>query len=235
MLAGGWISAIAWLWGGACSVTPATAVHIEGRLIRIADIVDEACLEGGATPDVADLIIAEFPDNADEIAISRAGLMALASRRAPGLTFMPTANDTEIVTLRTSTTEKVEVSLRCFNAGHALIADQIVTRADLVPAPCAPRPSETLLYFERTHNILRAATDIAPGTHIGRALVPAHAYDTGDKLSLVIAIGAVRIERDVWALQPSSNGDNIFVEDENGLITRSPTLNPYAETTHDQE
>ena len=111
----------------------------------------------------------------------------------------------------------------CFVAARALRAGQIVSRQSLSPAPCEPGARSALIRYDRIHRVVRATSDLAEGEYLGRLDVTyGLASDAGDALVLVVAIGPVRIERQVWAMQPAHDGAALFVRDSDGNIFRAP-------------
>jgi len=170
------------------------------------------------------LVIARLPAGGRRTTLTHAALASLVHRRAPQLAHFDIGDADATVALTHSATTNSDSGAACYTAARDLPSGRALSREDLRPAACTHDPSASLAY-DATNGVLRSAQAIAAGAYLGRvAVLPAAFVDTGDELSLVVAVGPVQIERTVTALQPASSGDAVFVRDGDGHVFRAPPL-----------
>lgn len=229
------ISAIAWACSATCNLTPSASIDLPGREIRVGDVVDLACVTGHDRATIAGLVIAEIPAAATTTELSRAALKSLARRRVPGLFFTPDPDDAQLVTLHgPAEKQKSGEAPTCARTRAPISAGAIITSALVEPVPCdADEPTGPQVYYDRLHGVPRAIANLPAGAGLGRIAVPAGAYDAGETLRLAITTGAVRIEREVEAVQPAIAGKDIFLRDANGVVFASPTRSEPQEAPHE--
>lgn len=207
----------------ACGLLPSEALELRQREIHIADIVSLDCIAPSERRSVGALIIAVPPNDRRSAFVTRAALADLARRRVPALSDLGVGDGGEIVTLRGVARREAVDDLVCYVAAHVIEAGEALDRASLVSAPCSADRGRASLRYERLHGTVRAAERLAAGDYLGRVIAPREAFpDAEDALTLTVAAGPVRVERDVVAVQPSL-GEAIFVRDQGGLIFRAPT------------
>ncbi len=229
------ISAIALACSATCNLTPSALIDLPGREIRMGDVVDLACVADKDRAKIAGLVIAELPASAMTVELSRAALKSLARRRVPGLLFTPDPDDAQLVALHGPGEKPLSAEApTCARTRAPIPAGVIITSALVEPMACdADEPAVRQVYYDRLHGVPRAAWNLPTGASLGRVAIPAEAYDAGETLRLAIATGAVRIEREVEAVQPAVAGEDIFVRDANGVVFRSPTRSEPQEAPHD--
>lgn len=94
---------------------------------------------------------------------------------------------------------------------------------DVRAVPCDPDRTKLAVVYDRHDQQVRAGVDIEPGDYLGPlALRDVGTFVAGDTLLLTVDIGPVRIERIVWAAQPSRGHEEIFVRDEAGSAFAVP-------------
>lgn len=110
----------------------------------------------------------------------------------------------------------------CTQTIRAVKAFQLLKADDLVATHCSgPRPRE-LLYYDRVHQVVRAAADLPESVYLGKVhLSPVPAVDRGAPMIMEVVAGPVRISRRVTAVQPAFGERFLFVEGEDGAIFRA--------------
>lgn len=207
--------------GGVCALMATDAVELASRDVRIRDIVELECLSTDVRADVGELVVASLPRSASEITLTRAGLAALARRRAPGLGEIDAGPSNELMHLRPPRAEAAPAG-PCYSAARSIAADDLVAADALSVTACADEMAPAPVRYDRVHGVTRASSELEDGAYLGRIASPERAQaDSGDELSLVASIGPIRIERKVWAVQPSLGG-RVFVRDENGVVFSAP-------------
>jgi hypothetical protein len=107
----------------------------------------------------------------------------------------------------------------CLKALVPLAADAIPASGNFAPADCLRGNAGSPFHYDRASGVTRLARSVAPGEIVPRypdygiAMV-----QPGQKLTLVVALGAVRIEREVVAMQPARLGQRLFVRSADGEI-----------------
>lgn len=101
-------------------------------------------------------------------------------------------------------------------ARHAIEAGAFVQATDVEAIACAKPLSG--IRFDRSTRAVRAVRPIAQGECLtGARLSGVETVQPGRKIKLVSAIGAVKVERSVEALQVGAPGNNLFVRGEDGV------------------
>lgn len=108
---------------------------------------------------------------------------------------------------------------RCLSARVPLAAGAVAVPEDFAPADCAIGSHVQPFHYDRASGVTRTARMIAAGEIVPRYpdFGVAMVYP-GQVLKLVVTIGAVRIERDMVALQPARSGQRLFVRSANGDV-----------------
>jgi hypothetical protein len=100
-----------------------------------------------------------------------------------------------------------------------LAAGETVTAEDIAPAACADRIVPRAFTYDGRSAALAASRDIAAGEIV---LAPPSSLLAWARPSQAIRIaakvGAVRVERQVVALQPGKPGEGLFVRDDDGRV-----------------
>ena len=229
-----WFSALAFVCGLTCDLMPGASIDLPNREIHVGDVVDLQCLGASDQATIGSLVIAELPASATTLSLSRAALKSLARRRVPGLEFASDPGDADLIAFQVHASAPGAPAATCFHTTRTIASGAIVSSQVVATGPC----DDTVLtrgqvYYDKTYGVPRAATDLPIGTNLGRLSIPRSAFDAGDRLTLAIAIGPVRIEREVEALQPATAGSDIFVRDYEGAVFTSPTASEARESSDD--
>jgi flagella basal body P-ring formation protein FlgA len=112
----------------------------------------------------------------------------------------------------------------CFALRQNLAEGSHVAGQDLLPVACRPGAQPPLpLRYDSAAGTPRSTAALPAGTYLGPlALRPEPVVEKGQKLTLAIAAGPVRIERTVEALQSSRSGRAIFVRTGDGQVVSAP-------------
>lgn len=210
------------LASAACGLLPATEVELSGREIRIADIVSLDCITPSERSGVGELVVAVLPDGRRSRSLARATLADLVRRRAPSLNDLAVEGGGDTIVLRTTPQAARTDQRACRAATRTIEPGEALTVANIIPAPC-DAPTSAALRYDRLHGVVRAAQTLPAGERLGPIAAPPNPFpDADDALLLSVSIGAVSIEREVVAAQPSL-GEAIFVRDKDGLLFTAPT------------
>ncbi|MBC7768219.1 MAG: hypothetical protein H7124_05480 [Phycisphaerales bacterium] len=206
------------LTAGACALIGESEVTLSERAIRIRDVATLHCLDESVRDRVGALIIARTPIGARAVQISRDGLASLVRRRAPALARIDARSESnEIVFYAPDTPTNAQT--RCFRTLRTLGEGQVITGADVEPAPCDDDAAAAAMRYDRVHSVLRTHAPVAAGAYLGAAFTQsAPVTSEGAAMTLVVTAGPVQIERRVEAVQPARAGERIFVRDEDGAV-----------------
>jgi len=203
-------------------LTPASEVALAGRQIRLGDVADLSGLPPAAQRRLAPRVIAAVPAGRSRIALTRQALRGLVRRSVPGLTLRAGANEAPLI-FTVGEPAQDRLAGTCAEVTRPLAAGAAVSDEDLVPVPCYGAAAPAELRFNRLNRVLRTSGPLAAGTYLGRISVGAAPdVDKGDKLSLVVTAGPVRVSRAVVAMQPGRAGGRLFVRDSEGNVTSVP-------------
>jgi hypothetical protein len=212
---------------GACTLTTADAVDLKDRSLRVKDVVQLDCVPEDARDSLGAIVLGKLPSESAEIRLSHTDIAVLAERRIPGLDLTVEEGLSEEVTLRAGRDIASTATPPCFAAAHPIAANQAISAGDLLPASCQGKDGRPPVHYDKANGVVRTAANLAQGDYLGRLSVPAQTYpDTGDELLLSVGLGPVRIERQVWAVQPAPNRGEMFVRDEAGVVFRVPLAAP---------
>ncbi len=124
-----------------------------------------------------------------------------------------------LVALSTLAAQSAEADVpACLRVLAPLAVDAIAATDAFTPADCAGE-MRAPFHFDRAGGVTRLARALAPGDIVPR--YPEYGIAMvrpGQVLKLVVAVGAVRIERDVEAMQPARPGQHLFVKSQDGQI-----------------
>lgn len=201
-----------------CRLVSATDIDLSERVIRVGDIVEDQC---DADARMREAVIAILPRHGERITLTRRALAGLVRRRLPGLD--PAANGEASIAFNALRVARPSASAsNCYAAAHALSEGAALSGEDLRHAPCVSGENPALIY-DRAMGVVRATRAIGEGEALGSFAAPPRRFaDTGDELSLSVAVGPVRVERTVTALQPAPKGGAVFVRDAEGHIFSAP-------------
>lgn len=203
-------------------LTPASEVALPDRRIRLGDVADLSALPPAERRRLAPRVIAAIPAGRGGIVLTRQALAGLVRRSVPGLALGAEANGAPLTfTVAEPAGDRLERS--CARLTRPVEAGAAVSGEDLEPVSCSAGRTAADLRFDRLNRIVRAGGPLAAGTFLGRVSVgPAPSVDKGDKLSLVVTAGPVRVSREVVAMQPGRAGGKLFVRDSEGNVTSAP-------------
>jgi flagella basal body P-ring formation protein FlgA len=115
--------------------------------------------------------------------------------------------------------DSCRVLLTAKRAGEPIYSEDVA----LVACPDA-QPS-TLLRYDNRKRLIVARKDLAAGTDLGRAYLPARpAVAAGEPVRVTVAIGHVTISRRAEALQTARPGERFFVRTTDGKIFVAPAV-----------
>jgi hypothetical protein len=108
---------------------------------------------------------------------------------------------------------------RCLQARGLLAAGAIPLSEQFAPVECPAAPARDAFHYDRASGITTLARPLGAGDIVpsypeyGVAMV-----HPGEMLKLVVAVGPVRIERNVEAMQPARPGQRLFVKSADGQV-----------------
>jgi hypothetical protein len=222
MFAALWFSLTFGASGMQCTMTPDDGVRIADRAVRIGDVVSLDCVESDARKRISGLTIAVLPPGGAKVELERAAIKSLVNRRVPGLALLAEPTDAQTFVISRELRPPQLPVTGCHRAARTIEAGEIVVAEYLRNAPCDDRASHGLLAFDRNYRVARASRDIAAGEFIGRYAAPASAYDALQPVTVTVAIGPVRIERQAELVRPAVAGEQAFVRDSNGSVFAVP-------------
>lgn len=153
--------------GAVCALTSAPLVELSDRSVRVRDVATLDCLEPAQRERIGSQAIAALPPHAQESALTREALVALARRRAPALGSIETGEGAARIVLRAPASNHQASDSTCHSAARVIGAGETISSEMLAPAPCVARANDAL-HYDRVHSAPRAARAIAEGEHLGR-------------------------------------------------------------------
>ena len=106
----------------------------------------------------------------------------------------------------------------CVAAKRSFRQSEVIWEQDLFPAPCPSNPRSSVLW-DRTKNVVVAAQETQMGALLGRVSGRTRPIVMeGEKLSLIVRMGAISIERPVTVLTKSKLGAPILVRTDDGKV-----------------
>lgn len=209
---------------GATAVAPPVEIALAGREVRMADVAALTGFGPAAHPRFATRVIASIPRGRTRLSMTQEALAGLVGRSVPGLAgrMMPGAG---AVTFRAlpSAVEATGIQGGCSATAQPIAQGTALTPADIVTVLCDAGSIDAPVRFDRRASAVRASVALAAGTRLGRIALPgAPDVDSGDRLTLVSAVGPVRVERQVVALQAGRAGGRVFVRDAEGQVVAAP-------------
>lgn len=211
------------------SLTPNSDIKITNKDIVIADVVSPSGIDKAIYERVATKVIATLQDDKTSIDISRSALANLVRRRVPLFSDIDITDGQKTIHFE-SHSQSLPDSRSCKVTSGVIAKGSIVTANKLTVVPCREDTVGGHIRYDRQHGVIRARTELSARTYLGHINTPKDNFvDTGDEMVLMVAIGPVRIERPVWALQPAFKADHIFVTDKDGALLRVPVMNSYSD------
>lgn len=117
------------------------------------------------------------------------------------------------------TAEPCRVLLASKRAGEAVYAE------DVAPAVCPEAQPSALLRYDARKRLVVARRDLAAGTGLGRAYLPARpSVAAGGQVQVTATIGHVTISRQAQALQTAQPGERFFARTVDGKIFVAPAV-----------
>lgn len=200
--------------GAGIAITAASTVVVDSRDIRLGDILDRSASEAALPAGIADRVVARIAPDRSRVTVERRSLASIARRAVPALA--PSSGEGQ-VTFELHTTRRAPAN-RCVALANAVPAGRPLSPDDLETVACSPSASTGAVSYDRAMATVRAGTDLAQGTYLGRLTVAPPAVPAGTKLTLVSRAGPVQVERQVKALQPGHHGRRVFVADADGQV-----------------
>lgn len=219
-----YISCVMAFWGSIL-VTHLDSVTVSSNHLRIADVADLTDLDETSRKFISNKVIASQSGNEKDIYLKRSSIAELIRKRVPGLSpIVPEGSSDEIrIKFIPQTNEYVEGGAKCYVFNREVSAGQAITKEDLQLNQCDKTRTLASMRYDKVTGVLRAVVPISVQSYAGQISVPDSAFvDVGDEIVVSVVIGPVRIEKDVWALQPANEAEFIFVRDKNGQIMRVP-------------
>jgi hypothetical protein len=108
---------------------------------------------------------------------------------------------------------------QCLRAEKALAAGSIAQTTAFVPVACSGEGPARAFDYDRGGHVTRLARALDKDEIVGRFPEFGEAViEPGEALTLVIAAGSVRVERQVEALQEARAGERLFVRSLDGAV-----------------
>jgi len=197
------------------AVTLATGAsfHVSGRDIHLSDVASIASSQAAG----ADPIIARLPIGQNRVVLGRAQLADLITRANPGAHVSGEAQGPVTISSENRAPDAVS---SCFRLAVRKSTGELISRKDAEPAACEVGKQPAAVRFERDTGTAEAREDLEAGTYLGRVfLAAAPAVRRGQKIVVGGAVGQVRVQRTVVALQSASaSGQRLFVRDRDGEV-----------------
>lgn len=204
------------------ALRPDVTVEVNGSAISLADVASLERMDPGARNRLAGRVLARLPDGRHSVTLSRPALAALIRRSLPGIS-VASVDGGPITLRRAAPAAATEPAGHCLVLVNPVAAGALLSAADAAPAPCPRIPPAAALGYQRQNRAVRAETDLAAGTPLGRIRLPASpGVAAGERLMLTSTAGPVRIRREVTALQPGRGGGRLFVRTDDGEILAAP-------------
>jgi hypothetical protein len=110
-------------------------------------------------------------------------------------------------------------TLSCAKVTRALFAGQFPRAEDLTALACPAKPLVHAFDYDVAAGVVRARRDLAPGEVVVRPPSFALAvFRPGDRVRIVSRSGPVTVQRDVEAVAPARDGQNLFVKGSDGKV-----------------
>lgn len=201
----------------AAMLVEADEILLTPREVRLGDLVRAP---GGAAldADLAGRVVAVVPRGQQSLTLPRAALAGLLRRAAPGLRLAGPDRPGAIL-LRLAPAPGARDGRGCLALVAAVPRGAPIAAGEAETVACDPARRAAPLAFDARAGLVRAAGDLPAGAYLGRlALGPRPAVVRGARLTLVAAVGPVRIEREVIALQDGRSDRRLFVRDGDGQV-----------------
>lgn len=196
----------------------AVEIALRDRHIRLGDIVAVSRIAAGLSPLAASRVVATIPAGRTQVSLSRAALAGLVRRNVPGLRAAALPGDGS-VTFRSAAAKAEKAKGPCLSLAQPVAEGAALKAEDVTEVACGDGAAVAALRYDRRASAVRASAPLSAGTMLGRvALTSGPDVEAGAKLTLVSAIGPVRIERHVEALQAGRSGSRVFVRDADGQV-----------------
>lgn len=203
-----------------CPMTRSNLIGLEGRELRVSDIVDkgsEACLH--LLSAAGSGVIAEIAGTRSHAVLSLAQLAAAANRRFDELeiTCGDAATCARAVTIEVKAPADPARSRGCTRLVSTKTAGEVIGLEDIQPAECDGEAGRADVTYDADAGVLRANRALLAGTSLGRlkfARRPAHL--AGDRVTITSFAGPVRVDQSVTLLQSAEPGRSVFVRTGSG-------------------
>jgi flagella basal body P-ring formation protein FlgA len=197
-------------------ITAAPTVEVARREVRLSDVADLNKLHPSLRRRFGDRFIARISEGQSTVMVTRQELARLVRTSVPGLA--PRAAPGSVIF---SLTHSSHVAGNiCSALTRPIKAGEAIAPADLTSIACQTRAKASILRFDRSDGVVRAASDLAAGTSLGRIVVPPPPLvQSGEHLTLMARSGPVSVQRPVTALQSGRDGQHIFVRDAEGQVS----------------
>jgi len=225
MSAGGLLFAIGLAASPATAeLAPVREVEIAGPLATLGDLLDLTTVPASLRAKAAALPIADLSASAT-VELPLARVVERARARMPALApwLSAPAGRVRVTLVRPATALAGETTTRpCLRAVVPIAAGDFPAWTDFAPAICDKAPGDALVYA-RASGAVRAARELAVGDTT--PLIAEAAFATvrpGQRLYLTTTVGAVRLQREVEAVQPAGAGEMVFVRGRDGAAFPVP-------------
>jgi len=205
--------------------------EVDSTTVHLGEIADVSALPAALRERATQLPVARISPGQAAASLSSRRLTERARAQMPVLApWLPLDEDAAInVSLRggaPASPAKAETRSRemgCLTLARAVSAGKILASGDITPADCATAPAPTALRFDRAAGAMRAIRPLHPDEVIAAPSglgLPDIA--PGQRLFIETSIGAVRIQRQVEALQAAAPGQPLFVRAADGAVFAVP-------------
>ncbi|WP_444854797.1 flagella basal body P-ring formation protein FlgA [Sphingosinicella sp.] len=201
------------------TLRPADALALHDRRVRLGDVAQVSGTERAS--EFESRVIAMLPAARRSVTLQRAALADLIRRAVPGLAVR---GGPDALVIRRDRQLLQSADAGCFVLTSPVASGAMLRSSDLTATPCTGRGDDgALVRVDRAAGALRAAQSLPGGAYLGRLTLPSPPdVERGQALTVVSAVGPVRIERQVIALQNGRDGRRAFVRDAEGQIFAAP-------------
>jgi flagella basal body P-ring formation protein FlgA len=197
----------------------AAEVQLTDREIRLDDL---AVAARGAADNMQNPIVARIPAGASRVEIDAETARRLIRNRIPAARFVLGFDD-RIVFLAPQAVARTGV---CYAAARSVPEGQIITAADVEPAPCGPRERVEAVAHDREALAPYARRSIAAAEYLGQ-IRPARERRIARNREVTLVTGGpgVAVARSVTTLQPGREGEMVFIRTADGAVFAVPLSN----------
>jgi len=200
--------------------------EVRDAQVLLGDVADLSALPATVSAPARHIIVARLPDGVGTISVANTRIAARARAAMPLLAkwFPATSGAVAIRRLPDPSPRQSESgSPACARVIHAMSAGAVLAAGNTEVAPCRPARISAAFRYDASDGSVRARRAIGPDD-LFSWVPPSMLSDVrpGDRLTLSVSVGPVRVDRVVQALQPGHAGAALFVQSQDGAVFAAP-------------